>query len=124
MTVAPPSYDTILIQDCPLKDPDDQGNKKSPRTSTSTLLQSYLRKPFLSVTLLVVLVLGCSVAFFMANTATHQDQVATATTTTTTSLFRLDSKGGGITSGDSNGDEYYGFYGRRRWGRRGRLYHK
>eukprot|EP00751_Fragilariopsis_kerguelensis_P002088 CAMPEP_0170819086 /NCGR_PEP_ID=MMETSP0733-20121128/41205_1 /TAXON_ID=186038 /ORGANISM="Fragilariopsis kerguelensis, Strain L26-C5" /LENGTH=146 /DNA_ID=CAMNT_0011179489 /DNA_START=49 /DNA_END=489 /DNA_ORIENTATION=- len=112
MTVAPPSYDTIPIQDGPLKDSDDQGIKKSPRSSTSTsnFLQSFLRNIFISVTLIAA-VLGCSVAFFMANTATHQDQVATAATTT--SLFRLDSKGGGngsngggITSGYGSGHVY------------------
>jgi len=105
MTVAPPNYDTIIkIEDALSKDSDDQGNKKSTRTSTSksTFLPSFLRHPFLFVTLMVV-VLGCSVAFFLANTATHQDQVATSATTT--SLFRLDSKGGGTTSDGGDGGE-------------------
>mmetsp|Transcript_53906 Transcript_53906/g.61006 ORF Transcript_53906/g.61006 Transcript_53906/m.61006 type:complete len:119 (+) Transcript_53906:96-452(+) len=88
------NYDTIKIEgDALLKDSNDQQKQESTRTtltSTSTFLQSILWNTFLVVTLVVVVV-GCSAAFFMANTATHQDQVAT---TATTSLFRLDGTGG------------------------------
>mmetsp|Transcript_31666 Transcript_31666/g.35915 ORF Transcript_31666/g.35915 Transcript_31666/m.35915 type:complete len:119 (+) Transcript_31666:57-413(+) len=88
------NYDTIKIEgDALLKDSNDQQSRNLHVlhvTSTSSFLQSIVWNTFLVVALVVV-VLGCSAAFFMANTATHQDQVAT---TDTTSLFRLDGTGG------------------------------